>query len=63
MTKGTTSHGKRGKRKTHVTCPRCGKKSYHQRKKECAACGFGRGPRIKHKPQAHSKKRVTKRKR
>jgi large subunit ribosomal protein L37e len=63
MSKGTSSHGKRGKRKTHVTCPRCGKNSYHQRKKNCASCGFGTSKRLKHKPQAPTKKRVTKRKR
>ncbi|MBD3388778.1 MAG: 50S ribosomal protein L37e [Candidatus Altiarchaeales archaeon] len=49
MTKGTPSLGKRGKRKTHVNCPRCGGKSYHQRKKECASCGFGRSKRMKSK--------------
>jgi large subunit ribosomal protein L37e len=63
MSKGTPSHGKRGKGKTHGTCQRCGKRSYNLRKKVCAACGFGRGPRIKHKPQARTKKRTTKRKR
>ena len=57
MSKGTPSHGKRGKRKTHVTCPRCGKKSYHQRKKRCAACGFGAGKRLKRVPMAKRKKR------
>jgi large subunit ribosomal protein L37e len=56
MTKGTASHGKMGKRKTHVTCPRCGRRAYHQRKKRCAACGFGASKRLKHKPQAHTKK-------
>jgi large subunit ribosomal protein L37e len=42
MSKGTPSHGKRGKRKTHVKCGRCGKFSLHVRKKVCAACGFGK---------------------
>jgi large subunit ribosomal protein L37e len=40
MTKGTTSLGKRTK-KTHIVCRRCGKRSYHIRKKTCASCGFG----------------------
>jgi large subunit ribosomal protein L37e len=40
MTKGTTSMGKRTK-KTHIICRRCGKRSYHIRKKRCAHCGFG----------------------
>jgi large subunit ribosomal protein L37e len=43
MSKGTASHGKRSKRHTHVKCPRCGKASYHTRKKVCASCGYGRG--------------------
>jgi len=33
--------GKRNK-KSHGTCRRCGKKSFHLRKKVCAACGFGK---------------------
>merc|ERR1719478_391198 len=27
-------------KKTHCLCPRCGKRSYHQQKKKCAACGY-----------------------
>jgi len=56
MSKGTPSHGKRGKRKTHITCPRCGKWSYNKRKKRCAACRFGVSSRIKRKLNAKSKK-------
>jgi large subunit ribosomal protein L37e len=41
MTKGTPSRGKRGKGKTHIRCRRCGRHSYHVRKKKCASCGFG----------------------
>ncbi|MBS3051800.1 MAG: 50S ribosomal protein L37e [Candidatus Aenigmarchaeota archaeon] len=44
--KGTPSQGKRQKR-THVLCRRCGKKSYHYRKKQCSACGYGETPKIK----------------
>ncbi|MFH1054731.1 MAG: 50S ribosomal protein L37e [Candidatus Altiarchaeota archaeon] len=58
MSKGTASHGKMGKRKTHVKCGRCGSRSYHQRKKVCASCGFGRGPRLKRVPQAKRKRRL-----
>ncbi|HDO20589.1 MAG: 50S ribosomal protein L37e [archaeon GB-1867-097] len=47
MTKGTTSFGKRGRRKTHIRCRRCGRHSYNVRKKYCAACGFGRSSRIR----------------
>ncbi len=33
--------GKRNQ-KSHGKCRRCGKKSFHLRKKVCAACGFGK---------------------
>lgn len=39
MTKGTAS--KMGGKKTHITCRRCGKRSFHIQKKVCASCGFG----------------------
>jgi large subunit ribosomal protein L37e len=38
---GTPSQGKKNKT-THVTCRRCGEKSYHSKKKVCASCGFGK---------------------
>ncbi|UCE45135.1 MAG: 50S ribosomal protein L37e [Methanobacteriota archaeon] len=41
MTKGTPSMGKRGSKKVHIVCRRCGKRSYHVRQKACASCGFG----------------------
>lgn len=47
MTKGTSSFGKRGKRKTHIRCRRCGRHSYNVRKHYCAACGFGRSSRMR----------------
>lgn len=40
MTKGTPSKGKHSRGKTHIRCRRCGRHSYHVRKKKCAACGF-----------------------
>lgn len=40
MSKGTPSMGKKHK-KTHIRCRRCGKRSYHIRKKRCSFCGFG----------------------
>eukprot|EP01084_Bolivina_argentea_P117212 208197_1 len=39
MTKGTWSKGKRN-RKSHGICFRCGRRGFHNRKKQCAACGF-----------------------
>ncbi|RLE52297.1 MAG: 50S ribosomal protein L37e [Candidatus Methanomethylicota archaeon] len=55
MTKGTPSFGKRGRRKTHIRCRRCGRHSYHLRKKYCAACGFGRSKRIRRYSWANKK--------
>jgi large subunit ribosomal protein L37e len=46
MGKGTPSFGKHNK-KTHIRCRRCGRRSYHVRKKRCAACGFGRTAKIR----------------
>ena len=42
MGKGTPAFGKHNNKLVHVVCRRCGKRSYHQRKKRCASCGFGR---------------------
>ena len=39
--KGTASHGQKSGKKTHIRCRRCGKNSYHKRKKRCASCGYG----------------------
>jgi len=46
MTKGTTSMGKRIGTK-HIRCRRCGKHSYHIRKKVCSHCGFGETSKIR----------------
>ncbi len=40
--KGTASMGKKSGKKTHVYCRRCGKHTFHKRKKRCAACGYGK---------------------
>ncbi|MCS7097183.1 MAG: 50S ribosomal protein L37e [Candidatus Methanomethylicia archaeon] len=47
MVKGTTSFGKASKKKTHIRCRRCGRNSYHIRKKYCAACGFGSSSKLR----------------
>jgi len=47
MTKGTPSQGKHNKGSNHIVCRRCGRRSFHVRKKVCAACGFGRSSKIK----------------
>lgn len=46
MSKGTPSLGKKNK-KTHIRCRRCGRNTYHVRKKVCASCGFGRSKKIR----------------
>ncbi|MEM3445197.1 MAG: 50S ribosomal protein L37e [Thermoplasmata archaeon] len=45
MTKGTPS--KKGGRKTHIRCRRCGHHAYHIRKKKCAHCGYGASTRLR----------------
>ncbi|MFQ6051772.1 MAG: 50S ribosomal protein L37e [Candidatus Hydrothermarchaeota archaeon] len=47
MTKGTSSFGKRGKKRTHSVCRRCGNSSYNIKKRYCAACGFGRSKKLR----------------
>ncbi|MEE9115657.1 MAG: 50S ribosomal protein L37e [Thermoplasmata archaeon] len=47
MTKGTTSKGKKSGKKTHIVCRRCGKHSYHIRRKACAHCGYGGTSKIR----------------
>ncbi|HIH38966.1 50S ribosomal protein L37e [Candidatus Woesearchaeota archaeon] len=42
MTKGTPTQGRRTGKKLHIACRRCGKVSYHMKKKECASCGYGK---------------------
>ncbi len=46
MSKGTASFGKRNK-SLHIRCRRCGRKSFHKKKRYCAACGFGRSKRLR----------------
>jgi large subunit ribosomal protein L37e len=55
--KGTASMGKRSDKKTHIYCRRCGKHTFHVRKKRCSACGYGKtaqmrrgGSKLKAKP-------------
>lgn len=45
--KGTSSKGKKNRKKIHVRCRRCGRHSYNLRKGYCSACGFGRSSKIR----------------
>ncbi|MFW6286253.1 MAG: 50S ribosomal protein L37e [Nanoarchaeota archaeon] len=47
MTKGTPSMGKKSTGKLHISCRRCGKSSYHMKKKICSSCGYGKSARMK----------------
>ena len=47
MSKGTPSKGKSTGKKTHIRCRRCGKHTYHVRKKVCSSCGFGETSKIR----------------
>lgn len=43
----TAAMGKRGRKRVHIKCRRCGRVSFHRRKGYCAACGFGRSRRLR----------------
>jgi len=47
MTKGTPSMGKRSRKKSHIICRRCGKRSFHVSKKTCSSCGYGNSAKIR----------------
>ncbi|RMF54533.1 50S ribosomal protein L37e [Candidatus Woesearchaeota archaeon] len=47
MAKGTPSMGKHSGKKTHIKCRRCGKGTYHMRKKVCSSCGYGKSPKLR----------------
>jgi large subunit ribosomal protein L37e len=45
--KGTSHFGQMNRKRVHIMCRRCGRRSYHVRKKRCAACGYGATPTIR----------------
>jgi large subunit ribosomal protein L37e len=47
MTKGTPAMGRRSGKKNMIHCRRCGRRTYHLRKKKCAACGYGKSARMR----------------
>jgi len=47
MAKGTPSMGRKSGKKTHIVCRRCGKRTYHIRKKRCSSCGYGKSKRLR----------------
>ncbi|MBD3254817.1 MAG: 50S ribosomal protein L37e [Candidatus Lokiarchaeota archaeon] len=47
MGKGTPSKGKKNKAASHKTCRRCGRHSFHRKKKVCASCGFGKTAKLR----------------
>ena len=59
MVKGTHSQGKKGRRKLHIRCRRCGRASYHKKRQICSHCGYGRSAKIR--GYAWNKKKVLKR--
>ena len=48
MVKGTASMGRKSGKKNFIRCRRCGKPTYHIRKKKCSSCGFGKSKRMRH---------------
>jgi len=47
MSKGTASMGKKSGKKNMIHCRRCGKRTYHIRKKVCSSCGFGKSSKLR----------------
>jgi large subunit ribosomal protein L37e len=47
MSKGTASMGKKSGKKNMIHCRRCGKRTYHIRKKVCSSCGFGKSAKLR----------------
>jgi len=47
MSKGTASMGRKSGKKNMIRCRRCGKRTYHIRKKKCASCGFGNSKKLR----------------
>ena len=39
--------GKKSKLMLHIRCRRCGKASYHKKKRVCSSCGYGRSKRLR----------------
>ncbi len=62
MTKGTPSFGKHNKKASHQMCRRCGKRSMHRQKNQCASCGFGKLQKEDHtvgiRPKTSAKDRI-----
>jgi large subunit ribosomal protein L37e len=56
--KGTYSMGRKSGKKSHIRCRRCGKRSYHIKKKRCSSCGYGKSAKIR--KYAWQKKRYNK---
>ena len=59
MTKGTHSMGKKSGQKNTIRCRRCGKPSYHIRKKKCSSCGFGASPKLRKYSWQKKKRKST----
>ncbi|MBS3106122.1 50S ribosomal protein L37e [Candidatus Woesearchaeota archaeon] len=47
MTKGTASKGEKSGKRNMVFCRRCGRRSFHVRKKKCSKCGYGASARMR----------------
>ncbi|KAJ1513302.1 60S ribosomal protein L37A [Coelomomyces lativittatus] len=58
MTKGTSSFGKRHI-KTHTLCRRCGRRAFHNQKKQCAQCGYPNAKCRKYNWSVKAKRRKT----
>lgn len=47
MVKGTAAKGKKAKGKLVFRCRRCGRASFHKKKRVCAYCGYGKTAKMR----------------
>lgn len=45
--KGTYSMGKKSGKKNMIYCRRCGRRTFHMRKKRCSSCGYGQRAKMR----------------
>ena len=47
MGTGTAAMGKKSGKSNMIHCRRCGKRTYHQTKKKCSSCGYGKSAKLR----------------
>ncbi|HIH05538.1 TPA: 50S ribosomal protein L37e [Candidatus Woesearchaeota archaeon] len=47
MGKGTPAMGRKSGKKNMIFCRRCGKRTFHLRKKKCSSCRYGAASKMR----------------